>query len=62
MIARHQLFSSGSRIRCIVQLWPGILQDVQSLESSFGTEGASLLISVQIVSGIHWLPVSSFQH
>ena len=24
-------------IHCIVQLWPGILQDVQSLENSFGT-------------------------
>ena len=46
--------------RYIVQLWPGILQDVQSLETSFGTEIASLLISVQLVSGIHCIPVSSF--
>ena len=35
-------------IRCIVQLWPGILQDVQSLQTS-----ASLLFSVQTEDGIH---------
>ena len=43
--------------RSNVQPWPGILQDVQRLENSFATTSASLLISVQIVSGLHWLPV-----
>ena len=49
-------------IRCIVQIWPANMQDVQSLESSFWTASISLLISVKIASWLHWIPVFSFRH
>ena len=39
----------------ILQIWQGILQDKNSLENSFWTAITSLLISVQIVSGLHWI-------